>query len=183
MNLLSNINIFDHQLALSIFSLRLPAWDRFFLVFTYLGEWLVVTILLLFLLLLGYRFKETFIGWFAILVVALSGLTSILLKFLVNRSRPSSEIALYSENLASFPSAHAALILSFWGFLTYVIWRTRHHLSTKIFFSLISLIIIGLIGFSRLYLGVHFFSDIIGGYLVGLLWLLLTMYWSRSYFK
>ena len=107
---------------------------------------------------------------------------TIIIKALVDRSRPGANLALYIEKLSSFPSAHAALSLAFFGFLAYCFWRFDFPLKIRIILSVILGLIILLVGFSRIYLGVHFTSDIIAGYLTALMWVLIGMYVSRRSF-
>ncbi len=181
-NLFNTIVSVDLTLAQNLYSIRNPISDKFFLVFTYLGEWLVIIACLVILYLIVRKYHASFVAGYCALGVFLTAISSLILKALVGRDRPAADIALYKENLSSFPSAHSALIFVFWGFLVYSVWRTSHHISTKILFTLVSLFIILLVGFSRLYLGVHFLSDVLGGYLLALLWLLVVMYSSRRYF-
>lgn len=94
-------------------------------------------------------------------------------KLIVDRPRP--EYAVYLEHSGSFPSGHSTVAVAFYGFLIYLLPK---YLKTKrervLIISTGSLLII-LIGFSRLYLGVHYLSDILIGYLIGLLWLCLSI--------
>lgn len=108
------------------------------------------------------------------LLVSVGGTAStvFLLKNIFSVARPISE-AFYLENSFSFPSGHSAIAVALYGFLFLVIWQSdRHHLKNK---SLILLgLLILLIGLSRLYLGVHYLSDVLAGYAVGLMWLLIS---------
>jgi len=85
------------------------------------------------------------------------------------RPRPVGIIPAYFEKTHSFPSEHSALAVLLYGFMCYFIvrllLRERPHLSIWAIFM--TFILISMIGFSRLYLGVHYFSDVIGGYLIG----------------
>ncbi len=179
MNIFSNLILWDQQTALAVFSLRSEFWDKFFLLFTKIGGWQVIFSLLIILsIFLYWKKRKVFILPFWIAVCG-SALLAVIVKYLVNRARPSADIALYAEKLPSFPSAHSALTLALFGFLIYLVWRFRSKMSLKIIFTIILASIILLIGFSRLYLGVHYLTDVLAGYLVGLLWLLVAMYVSR----
>ncbi len=92
-------------------------------------------------------------------------------KMIIHRPRP--EIAYYIEKGFSFPSGHATLAVAFYGFLIYVLFRQQKHWKIKVNILFAGLIIILGIGLSRLYLGVHYFSDVWGGYLLGALWLII----------
>lgn len=128
---------------------------------TFFGSTLgIISICLLLLFFVKSRQKLFFI-YSTILV---STLINNIVKIIIARPRPILE-HLVEETTYSFPSGHAMATLTFYGSLIYLIIHSS--LSTKkkfIITTLLSLLII-LIGFSRIYLNVHHFSDIIGGYL------------------
>jgi len=100
--------------------------------------------------------------------MALTGLVILYVKSAVALARPDMYYQAYVENGMTFPSGHAAGSMAFYGFLAYVA-RREFSLDTSRFIILIVILLIGLIGFSRLYLGVHYFSDVAGGYALGAL--------------
>jgi membrane-associated phospholipid phosphatase len=188
MDIFSNLIYFDSRFAKGLVSVRSLFWDDFFFLFTNLGSWQVVTglfILISFIFIL-YRKKDLIFPLFVSIFG--SGIMVVIIKYLVDRARPGGDISLYSEQLPSFPSAHAALIFALFGFLIYCAWRLHFRSSfklsiiTKIIATFTFSLIIILVGFSRLYLGVHFLSDVIAGYLTGLVWVLIAMYISRKEF-
>lgn len=99
-------------------------------------------------------------------------------KFALHRARPLH--GLIEPGGYSFPSGHATISVAFYGFLFFILvhfsrgWRTRVNL------VFVALLLALAIGFSRLYLGVHFLSDILAGYLVGSLGLLLGVAMSYT---
>lgn len=101
--------------------------------------------------------------------IAGSGLSNLIGKISFHRQRP--EIALYAENTFSFPSGHSTIAVAFFGFIIYILLRHARKWEYKINIFFGGLAIILAVGLSRLYLGVHFLSDVWGGYLLGLLWL------------
>lgn len=103
------------------------------------------------------------------LTVVGSGIFIYLTKFVMNRPRPN--YAVYLEHSASFPSGHAAISVALYGFLAYLLFRAAKKRKHRVLAVLIGVLIILAVGFSRLYLGVHYASDVWAGYLVGLLWL------------
>lgn len=143
---------------------------QFFYDVTLIGKWYVALILVAIVLLIFWFWQKR--PYFSALAISLAGneLSKTFFKMIFQRERPSSSA--YLETTYSFPSGHAAWAVVFFGFLVYFLWRHLKHWKTKINFALISLALILLIGFSRLYLGVHYLSDVWGGYLLGLLWLL-----------
>lgn len=89
-----------------------------------------------------------------------------LVKFLVAKERPGILI-LDVENGFSFPSGHSMAALVFYGLLLYFILRFVRHKNRQVLLSFLCIAVILLVGVSRIYLGVHFFSDVVGGFLLG----------------
>ncbi len=140
---------------------------------TLLASYPVVLILLLAVIIVLYLQKRKFYIWPLLLsFVGSSGFT-YLSKVIIHRSRP--EIAVYQEKFFAFPSEHAALAIGFYGFLMYLLMRNIEKWKTKINIFFLGLGLIFLLGFSRLYLGVHYLSDVWGGYLMGLIWLIIAI--------
>ena len=96
-------------------------------------------------------------------------LTNFLGKFLIRRLRPVEPV--YLESSYSFPSAHSTLAVVLYGFIFYYLWRQTKKRSQKNLILVLGILLILAIGFSRIYLGVHFFTDVAGGYFLGLAWL------------
>lgn len=148
--------------------LRSPLMDKIMLLITFLGSYkfyLFVTPFLVFLLLkLGHRRETT------ILLVCLLGgsILNNLLKLGFKRIRPE-EFFLVLEKGYSFPSGHAMIAVPFYGYLAYLYWRIRRKNAILLIVLTIGLVV-G-IGFSRIYLGVHWFSDVAAGYFCGSIWL------------
>ncbi len=163
----------DLFIAAYFFEHRQPFLNQLFVWVTFGGEVIVVyivSILLLAFLLLKKYYAHAFLF---LLTLSGTGLMVYVTKLMVHRARPGLDFAYYIEKSLSFPSAHAAVALALYGyiayfFLQYVSSRKRR----KVIFSCALLFILA-IGLSRMYLGVHFFSDVIGGYVVGALWLIL----------
>lgn len=93
-------------------------------------------------------------------------------KLAFHRTRPEAALTIYYDSPFSFPSNHAALAVAFYGFLAYLVWRLGKHRWWKVTAVALAVVLIALIGFSRLYLGVHYARDAWGGYLIGALGLL-----------
>jgi membrane-associated phospholipid phosphatase len=92
------------------------------------------------------------------------------MKLLFSRPRPTLWPSLLHETTFGFPSGHALGSIVLYGLLAYFYASYRPHHAKGIY--LLAAILIGLIGFSRLYLGVHYPTDIIAGYITGWLWLI-----------
>jgi membrane-associated phospholipid phosphatase len=93
------------------------------------------------------------------------------LKILIHRPRPLSDKTLITVYGWSFPSGHAMNSIIFYGVITYLLVRGIRSWSSKAVIITIALCIIFIIGFSRIYLQVHYLSDVIAGYAGGLFWL------------
>lgn len=155
-------------------SVRGPLGVKFFAAITWLGEWkLVVFFIILTLVLLWLKNKKDYILAFLITVLG-AEISGQIAKIIFERARPigNSEMG----DPFSFPSGHALIAAAFYGFLIYFCWRVFQNHAQKYFFLTAGLILILLIGVSRLYLGVHFFSDVIGGYILGAIWLAVGIY-------
>lgn len=100
--------------------------------------------------------------------------TSWSLKLLVGRARPQFlEIA--SATSPSFPSGHSIAAMAVYGFLAFVLARHGPQGRLSVVAPLALAVLILLIGFSRMFLSVHFASDVIGGFLVGGFWLMIAI--------
>jgi undecaprenyl-diphosphatase len=105
-------------------------------------------------------------------VVILGGeqLLNNVLKNLFQRTRPSPVVpGLFIAQQFSFPSGHAMTAMAFYCYVGYLSFRYVRG-TWRILVVLILAILVILIGVSRIYLGVHYLSDVIAGYLAGFLW-------------
>ena len=137
-----------------------------------LGDPVTLTILALAvgLLLAARREWILLAGWLA--AFAGAGLLDVVLKLVIGRPRPPYAAALLRHFSWSFPSGHAMGSLIGYGMLAYVLtvlWI--HRRSGRIAVLLGAALLVVAVGLSRLYLGVHYFSDVVGGYAAGVLWL------------
>ena len=99
---------------------------------------------------------------------------NLILKNIICRPRPVDR-NLITENGYSFPSGHSMVGLAVYGLLIYYIYKNvKNKLHKCILIICLSLLIIA-IGISRIYLGVHFPSDVLGGYLLALGWLIILI--------
>lgn len=105
------------------------------------------------------------------LIITLAGaaVTGHIMKTLVGRMRPEGHLPYSIESSFSFPSGHATASMAFYGFLMYMFCEMFPAKKPTILF--VGIALIGSIGFSRLYLGVHFPTDVLAGYILGGLWL------------
>lgn len=103
-------------------------------------------------------------------VFAGAQLTTTLGKTVIARPRPEPMYDVAA--LAAFPSGHATVVMAVYGFLGYLIARQMPDPLHRFHVAFATLVAVALVGLSRVVLNVHFASDVAGGYLVGLFWLL-----------
>ena len=133
------------------------------------------------LLLIGYFLFIKRHRWYSITVpvVSLGGLSLMfVLKNIFGRPRPNDPLLATVSGL-SFPSGHALISTAFYGLLIYLLW---HNISNKIlrwFLISILLIVILTIGVSRIYLRVHYASDVLAGFAMGIIWLVVSIWTVR----
>jgi len=108
------------------------------------------------------------------LLLAVTGSTTFTYLGKLAFHRPRPETALYAEQSFSFPSGHATIAVAFYGYLAYLLIRSVQSWSGKVNIFFATALLIIAIGFSRIYLGVHYVSDVWSGYLVGAMWLIIA---------
>lgn len=164
------ITALDTHMTQFLFNHRTLFLDEVFFAITQFGGLYLVSALIIATLIFFYLQNKRSYIW--PLVVTLSGAeaTTTLIKLAIHRDRPGQSVAFYLEKSFSFPSGHATISMALYGFLIYFFLREwyRSNSSRIAARALMGLII--LVGFSRIYLGVHYLSDVLAGYLVGALW-------------
>lgn len=110
--------------------------------------------------------------WF--ITIDLVGVTLVnqVIKHIIRRPRPNV-LRLVEESGYSFPSGHSMVSMAFYGIIIYLVYKNVSNKHLKwILIILLSLLILS-IGFSRIYVGVHYFTDVAGGFLLGLAYLII----------
>ena len=103
-------------------------------------------------------------------LIVITGLNQIL-KYILQRPRPT-EYRLIEETGFSFPSGHSMVSMAFYGYLIYLIYKYVKNKDLKWISIVLLSILICSIGISRIYLGVHYTSDVLGGFLISLSYLI-----------
>jgi len=162
------------QTVLNFFVANRSEWLSFFaFVITYSGDYMLIGGLTFLSAVSFYIHKHTARILPLFMAVGGSAATTYAIKHLFYRARPIVE-ALYLETGSSFPSGHATAAMALYGFLVYTVWKFDKHYLKKLFIVLLSVLIIS-IGASRLYLGVHYLSDVLLGYAIGFVWILISL--------
>lgn len=150
-----------------LFALRSPALTDLFSYLTLLGDpYIIAALCIAGSLFLVYAKHIGYAVGLAVGVVG-AGLSDVLLKIAVERLRPEGFSTLLPDSF-SYPSGHATAALALYGLLTYI--ALRFFPAHKIIILCFGMAIIAGVGASRLYLGVHYPSDVLGGYLLATLW-------------
>ena len=116
------------------------------------------------------------------IIVFSSTLLNQALKIIIRRPRPDIN-PLAIERSFSFPSGHTMIMIVIGGILLYLLWQEKGSKLKKIVLTIIISLVALTVMFSRIYLGVHYFSDIIGGITSGLLFLFISYYYYSFKFK
>ena len=157
---------FDEPILLFAHDMARAGFDRIFLFFSAIGyEYGVVPfdVLLVLALAIKRRFRE---GLFAAIVLGGSALLNLATKQFFARERPSLWESIAPENTFSFPSGHAMGSATLACVLILLAWRTRWR------WPMVAamLVFVAMVGLSRVYLGVHYPSDILGGWMAAAAW-------------
>ncbi|AEB06813.1 phosphoesterase PA-phosphatase related protein [Coriobacterium glomerans PW2] len=111
-------------------------------------------------------------GWCCAVNLALVGVLNHVIKVLVCRARPEG-FRLAVESGFSFPSAHSMVAMAFFGLIIWLIWHYQRDRILRWLLCAGFCLVIVMIGVSRIYLGVHFATDVLGGFFLSLAWLAL----------
>ena len=175
---ISNFNFIDEQVLGYVFSWHTPVLNNFFSVITEAGSTAVVTILTLFLVGWLYSKKRYRDMYFSVVVVVGSTLTTYYLKMLFVRPRP--QWAPYHVDTFSFPSGHATGAFALYAVAAFIALKFTDNKTCRNSIVIVALSLIGLVGFSRVYLGFHYMTDVLAGYVVACVWLVLSTYLLRD---
>jgi len=150
--------------------LESPAMTAILKTFTLIGSGAAVTVLSACVAMLLYRAngrKREIVLLFA--VQAGSGILDYALKEIIKRARPDTN-RLIEVAGHSFPSGHSMLAATFYGLLVYLLYRRVNSMGLRVVITAAGAFMIAVIGISRIYLGVHYPSDVLGGFIAGISW-------------
>ncbi len=184
-SIVTNAPILKHDLQVSVWlhAHGNPALTAFLLAITQLHSTLGIAALALLAAFFLWRHRDRY--WLLSLALAVPGglLLNDFLKHIYDRARPKWDDPLLSLTSQSFPSGHAAGATLFYGFLaTYMVWRMKSPSARAIAVLACALMVV-LVGFSRIYLGVHFLSDVLGAMSISTVWLVLCLVGVRAFAK
>lgn len=157
---------FDKPILQAIHSHATPFWDSFFVTITNLGGF--IGILCFMVAVSGYLLWKKHYAHALFVAASVGGAAAanVILKSFFQRARPDLWEHLVIEKNFSFPSGHAMVSSAFILALIYLAWHTKYRIAAIVAGALFII----LIGFSRLYLGVHYPSDVLAGWCVSAAW-------------
>lgn len=161
---------FDNTVTNFVLTFRSDGLTPFFEFMTHMGDRFAYTGISI---ALGIYFYVRHRSWKfiaqTVLVLLLSTVSNIVIKKVINRARPSLE-HLVTVNTLSYPSGHSMSAMAFYGFLIYLVTQLKMGRVIRIILITLMVLIILSIGVSRIYLGVHYPSDVAAGFVGGLIW-------------
>lgn len=162
-------NTIDKVIYNLIISIKSKTTTTFFKIITSFASVKFMIIISIVVLLLK---KLKHIRYFIILNIVNDAILNTILKFIFKRERPF-DLMLVEESGYSFPSGHTMMATVFYGFIIYLINKSKYKKRTKIILNTLLTMLILLIGISRIYLGVHYATDVIAGFLIGISYLII----------
>lgn len=165
------MNSFDGAIYNSIMKLFSPGMTIFMTFISHLGSAVALILITISILLISKgKGNSRFIAF----NLAFSYIISQIIKIIIRRPRPEL-LRLVVEKGYSFPSGHAMVATAFYGFFIYLISKKiKDKMKKRILISIL-VILIFLIGISRIYLGVHYATDVIGGFTLGTIYLIVII--------
>ncbi|MDN7246441.1 phosphatase PAP2 family protein [Planococcus shenhongbingii] len=152
-----------------------PFLDSAMIFITEMGSvWFLTTLSTLTVVVLWVKYKDKWGILFFLVAVGIGGLLTKMLKGLYERGRPSINPEIDAVGY-SFPSGHSMGSLIFYGFIMYLVIRGNGNALFKWVSIFLMAILVTLIGMSRVYLGAHFPSDVLAGFIAGAIWLILCL--------
>lgn len=168
-----SVIMFDTIIRQWFYDLRNPFLNGIMIFITYLGNWQSVVLLCLVLLIIKKTRKS--IGLTVSVTAIISTVLYKIIKEIFKRARPDVAVRIIKQGGYSFPSGHSFNCIVIYGLLIYLIGRyCKNKKTANILTALISILIF-LIGISRIYVGVHFPTDVLGGWSLGIAFLVLVI--------
>lgn len=167
----SELGLFDQTIINAVAGIRSPLMTELMKLITAMGSPTIMIIIAV--ISVGFLLVVKKHSWDAImLIIALTGATIMdwILKLAFHRNRPIPP-GLVQASGYSFPSGHAMVSLVFYGMLVYLLWVNYKPRKSTYLLTFFLVLLVLAIGISRIYLGVHYPSDVIAGYAAGGFWL------------
>lgn len=164
------LSVFDNSIYKFVASFITEDMTDFMKFLTFLGSGFVLILITVIVIIAVRKNKKySFYGWMIGINLLASSILNGVFKIIFHRERPDI-LRLINITGFSFPSGHSMIGLCFYGLIAYILWvNMKSRWRYPLVFLSVALIIS--IGISRIYLGVHYASDVLGGFSAGLAWL------------
>lgn len=170
--------LFDNFIYNAVRSLECDFFDKYFIFITKFGN-VSVVIGIVSILIMLFRNRH---GIMCFLVAFFSAGTNKIIKHIIKRKRPDG-LKLIKQGGYSYPSGHSMVSVMLYGYLLYLAFTKIKNSILKWSCSIILFIFILSIGISRIYVGVHYASDVLGGFTLALIELMLIVKYSNKHFR
>lgn len=186
----NELHPFDTQVQEAIVSYRDPTLTPTVRVITDLGDRYAYFAVIGIMTLLFLQKRKWRLALQILFVSGISAFATVVLKNTYERQRPTDIEHLVEIGGLSFPSGHSLSAMAFYSFCIYLAWRYLRSKSLRVTVTILCTLLILAIGISRIYLGVHYPSDVVAGFVGGIIWasfciLLFNLFgiWRRSHQK
>lgn len=169
----NNTIMFDNSIYSFFRSFSNDFIDNFFIFITKAGNTLSIIVLLIIFNIILTRKNALIFDSLAVCSVV----SNTIIKYLCRRNRPTV-LKLIKQGGYSFPSGHTMISITMYGFLIFLIYKNIKNKYLKIFLIFLLSCLIFLVSISRIYVGVHYASDVLAGFILGLAELLLIVNFS-----
>jgi undecaprenyl-diphosphatase len=172
---------FDKRIADFFQSFNSQFLTNIMKLFTFLGSGLVIAFIVIMAMIFFYvvlKHRNELV--LLVGVVIGSALLNLILKMTFHRARPTINRIIDASGY-SFPSGHSMAAFTLYGILSFLLWKHISSYRGRSLLIIISVLMIAMIGISRIYLGVHYPSDVLGGFLASGTWLILAIWTFQKY--
>ena len=176
--LTNNIKVFDNSIYNFLISLRSNPMDTFMKTITKFGNTMSVIIILAILVFILKKDDGYLLVMNTVCVVS----TNQILKHIIRRPRPD-HLRLVKEKGFSFPSGHSMVSIALYGILIYIVNKNVKNKALKIILTILLSSMILFIGLSRIYVGVHYPSDVLSGYILATVITILVIDYYNTHFR
>ena len=159
-------------------SLECDFFDKYFVFVTKFGNAVVIMVVVLILMIM-FRNKD---GWLLGILALTSAVTNKVVKHIIKRPRPDV-LKLIKQGGYSFPSGHSMIAISVYGYLLYYVCKRIQNKYIKYPLIVLLVILILSVGVSRIYVGVHYATDVMAGFLFAIVEVMLLVKFSNKHFR
>lgn len=169
---------FDSFIYEVVRSLECDFFDKYFVFVTKFGNEITIVAVVLITMII-FRSWD---GWLLGILAANSALTNKIVKSIIQRPRPDV-LKLIEQGGYSYPSGHSMISIAVYGYLLYYVVKRVSNKYIKYSLSVLLAILILSVGISRIYVGVHYASDVLGGFIFAAIEVMLIVNYSNKHFR